>query len=406
MPSLASAQWLSAQQTSDLTQHSRRIRRVKCDELRPACKRCTSTGRACDGYPSVFRAVSLGPSSNPSPPPLSLFIYQPRPFAVHPSDVEELAHYFHRRRRVNGVSYQDEARIVLAKLSDPVVHDAFVTLRTLQACDDGQRGHLSRCHLPSAHSLHLYNAAVSSLAARLRETPGRASAHAALVCCQMFISIEIMLGDCVQALRHLILGLRIMYLYRHGGGAGLHEQDESLPDLDVFAIKLFASGYPGRRAHAGNEGAAMSVADINRSYQGRTELNACSKEALEFLSQATHRREADSDVSTDLLMRKAEILHSLVSWERTYLPTIRSIMGNMNGQLAARILFNAAFSLLLHRILELVVGLAMPATSLDAAALDRAFGPLAETASFVTQWIEARISLRTQRNVLAATQTS
>lgn len=27
-----------------------RIRRVKCDEQKPACLRCTSTGRTCDGY--------------------------------------------------------------------------------------------------------------------------------------------------------------------------------------------------------------------------------------------------------------------------------------------------------------------------------------------------------------------
>lgn len=30
--------------------NDRRIRRVKCDEAKPACKRCTSTGRRCDGY--------------------------------------------------------------------------------------------------------------------------------------------------------------------------------------------------------------------------------------------------------------------------------------------------------------------------------------------------------------------
>ncbi|KAF2727820.1 hypothetical protein EJ04DRAFT_391673, partial [Polyplosphaeria fusca] len=28
-----------------------RIRRVKCDEEKPSCRRCTSTGRQCDGYP-------------------------------------------------------------------------------------------------------------------------------------------------------------------------------------------------------------------------------------------------------------------------------------------------------------------------------------------------------------------
>lgn len=29
-----------------------KIRRIKCDEARPACNRCTSTGRKCDGYSS------------------------------------------------------------------------------------------------------------------------------------------------------------------------------------------------------------------------------------------------------------------------------------------------------------------------------------------------------------------
>ncbi|KAJ5090812.1 hypothetical protein N7532_009496 [Penicillium argentinense] len=33
-----------------------RIRRVKCDETRPCCKRCQSTGRKCDGYYLVSRS--------------------------------------------------------------------------------------------------------------------------------------------------------------------------------------------------------------------------------------------------------------------------------------------------------------------------------------------------------------
>ncbi|PMD32001.1 hypothetical protein L207DRAFT_387679, partial [Hyaloscypha variabilis F] len=27
-----------------------KIRRVKCDEIKPDCKKCTSTGRKCEGY--------------------------------------------------------------------------------------------------------------------------------------------------------------------------------------------------------------------------------------------------------------------------------------------------------------------------------------------------------------------
>ena len=33
-----------------------RARRMKCDETRPACLKCTSSGRRCDGYASPFRA--------------------------------------------------------------------------------------------------------------------------------------------------------------------------------------------------------------------------------------------------------------------------------------------------------------------------------------------------------------
>ncbi|EUC40205.1 hypothetical protein COCMIDRAFT_109418 [Bipolaris oryzae ATCC 44560] len=33
-----------------------KIRRIKCDEQKPHCTRCTSTGRTCDGYDSNFRS--------------------------------------------------------------------------------------------------------------------------------------------------------------------------------------------------------------------------------------------------------------------------------------------------------------------------------------------------------------
>lgn len=40
-----------------------RIRRIKCDEAKPSCKRCTSTGRKCDGY-----VAPKSPASSASSP--------------------------------------------------------------------------------------------------------------------------------------------------------------------------------------------------------------------------------------------------------------------------------------------------------------------------------------------------
>lgn len=45
-----------------------RIRKVKCDEDKPHCKRCTSTGRTCDGYDDNFRPSSNSPSTSPPSP--------------------------------------------------------------------------------------------------------------------------------------------------------------------------------------------------------------------------------------------------------------------------------------------------------------------------------------------------
>ncbi|KAF7554928.1 hypothetical protein G7Z17_g2552 [Cylindrodendrum hubeiense] len=51
-----------------------RIRRIKCDEIRPSCKRCTSSGRKCDGYPvpkpktqahESIAVVVMGPAGMP-----------------------------------------------------------------------------------------------------------------------------------------------------------------------------------------------------------------------------------------------------------------------------------------------------------------------------------------------------
>ena len=37
-----------------------RVRRVKCDETKPSCKRCSSTGRRCDGYASPTQPSPIG----------------------------------------------------------------------------------------------------------------------------------------------------------------------------------------------------------------------------------------------------------------------------------------------------------------------------------------------------------
>ncbi|KAL2807765.1 hypothetical protein BJX63DRAFT_60948 [Aspergillus granulosus] len=45
-----------------------KIRRVKCDEGKPSCSRCVSTGRKCDGYasPGITLDTTLWPAASRS----------------------------------------------------------------------------------------------------------------------------------------------------------------------------------------------------------------------------------------------------------------------------------------------------------------------------------------------------
>ena len=45
-----------------------KVRKVKCDEEKPACRRCTSTGRKCDGYAPAPTSTNTTPHSRHSSP--------------------------------------------------------------------------------------------------------------------------------------------------------------------------------------------------------------------------------------------------------------------------------------------------------------------------------------------------
>ncbi|KAI8716096.1 Zn(2)-C6 fungal-type domain-containing protein [Fusarium sp. LHS14.1] len=376
--------------------HTCRIRRVKCDEARPACRRCMSTDRVCDGYPSVFRVLTFGDhqSSASAPTPSSqptLSLYQPKSSIVTADQVDKLALYFHRKRRVN-VCYRNEARAILANLSDPTIrhaldslialHDGFETTRHTAVI--GPNGPFI-----TQHSLDAYNVAVSSLASRLKEEPNRTSAQVALVCCQMFVSIEVMMGDYTTAFQHFLLGLRIMYQYRNrpsvsDSGRVVPCGNLSLPHLDEFAIKLFASGYPGPKhlcsCERGDSSSATNNIDPILCDQARSDLSVLSVEVLEFLNWVTGLR-SQYQVA-ELKATRTQILGRLQSWEETYSETANEIIERTTSK---RVRFGAAFSLLLHSVLKIVVDLAIGASTDDVRALGEQVTTIKATAHMATE---------------------
>ncbi len=177
---------------------------MKCDEVKPACNRCVSTGRICDGYESMFRIFTCRSSGSEATPTrvfeLSLSAYRPQ-FAVTVDEVNRLALCFTLKNPEAKVSYHTEARATLASLSDPAIRHALLSLNTLYQSfkAPSEVSSIVGATAPARASVHRvleeYNTAVSSLASRLNGEPSLTSIRSALLCCQLFVSVEITLGS-------------------------------------------------------------------------------------------------------------------------------------------------------------------------------------------------------------------
>ena len=119
-----------------LTQTRLRVRKVKCDEEKPRCRRCTSTGRKCDGYaPELPAGVLLprpgyfqnGPVDPKERRALQFFCEASGPFLSGPLDSYFWTHlvmqfsYFESR-------HLEILKMIVVQFSGPVVQSDFTEI--------------------------------------------------------------------------------------------------------------------------------------------------------------------------------------------------------------------------------------------------------------------------------------
>ncbi|KAF7596978.1 hypothetical protein BBP40_011344 [Aspergillus hancockii] len=317
-----------------------RIRRVKCDEKKPFCQKCVCTGRLCDGYESPFRSFT-SPPINRAPaggircdvgfPPIS-----PPFISTARQDIDLLNRYFSTKTMFDvKLGCDEEARQVLhASLTDPPIRHAIWSLRALredlETSGDGPASIAQQT--PSYHyGLQQYSMALGGLASNL-SAPGSHGLKSALLCCQIFISIEQVQKNYAAMAQHIIRGLRIMHEYRARPGFVVANKlvpahPDRLPLLDVFIIKLFAAPckFADPPATADVRGPTSSVCLISPHQQPvesrdlrtiapdmRTELTRIAASTLEFLGKVSHVESVG--IARRLLSEKAALLDSLELW--------------------------------------------------------------------------------------------
>ena len=224
-----------------------RIRKVKCDEARPSCDRCTSTGRTCDGY-GVWGSRSPG-TPKPTNIPLAPVLVSS---LITSTDEKRCFEWFRCRsaKKVQGIfvsrfwdtlvfqACTDEPAVLHATLALSSIHrieatdNKICSPKTREAKPDSQEVFTLQQYLKAINHLHPHFSARN-----------RASLRVALITCVLFICLEFFRGHNQTAQTHLRNGLKILddiQSYRNNASSrSLTSNLRGDSDDDWIAVALF-----------------------------------------------------------------------------------------------------------------------------------------------------------------------
>lgn len=232
--SFSSLHWLNA-----LT-ISLRTRRVKCDETKPFCIKCISTGRTCKGYMppqprkprtcrSKYSVLDRSTVSSPGIPGTSLGLIAPgQGFSGYlpliskhlvsgvDGDESRSLDYYRMRvsRDISGFFDTDFWNSHVLRLSDtePAVRHAVIALSSLYEAYEisqlSQSSSSNRYDYLMRLAIRQYNKAISTLSNRINI--GDPFLEVILITCLIFTWLEFLQGSTNNALAHLQSGLQIL----------------------------------------------------------------------------------------------------------------------------------------------------------------------------------------------------
>ncbi|KAL2262018.1 hypothetical protein VTK26DRAFT_2719 [Humicola hyalothermophila] len=213
------------------------IRKVKCDEAKPFCMRCTKTGRRCDGYLDAKamaqrRRRSAGPGFEgveERRAPLALLCDRATP------DEKRAFHFFQNvtapclSADLDGVFW----RVLVLQIchSEPAVKHAVLAVSSLHEgmMQANTPTLLADAEGRSSFALFQYNRAIAHLLDQMRTLDAKPLVP--LLTCVLFVFIELMQNKDRESLLHLEQGRQILSLL------GRKEMTRN-PDIDLIKQHL------------------------------------------------------------------------------------------------------------------------------------------------------------------------
>jgi hypothetical protein len=189
---LSLSQWMNTQTN---LKSSIRIRRIKCDEGKPSCKRCTSTGRKCDGY-QVEAARSGSLELAPHPHAFTTTISNASRFGATNYELRALQHFQTRTISALSASFDcDFSNTVVLQVSDTQtpVRSAIIAFSGLHESFEKSHSNTDTIYHTDEDkflALQQYNKAIRQTA-QLLDMKDPTTCRVALISCLLFVCLEL-----------------------------------------------------------------------------------------------------------------------------------------------------------------------------------------------------------------------
>jgi hypothetical protein len=163
---------------------------VKCDELYPACQKCTSTGRVCDGTSQpansweVITVSSISPTSNPDR----------RPSPARYDEKAEICFAFFKQHTINYLAglldHQLKALFLRAVEQNDAIYHAAVAMGSMHKTVFARQS-MSTDFSEDVYAVKQYNKSLRILAAR-PDSKHVAPVDVMLTACILFTGFEVL----------------------------------------------------------------------------------------------------------------------------------------------------------------------------------------------------------------------
>ncbi|KAK5115946.1 hypothetical protein LTR62_000402 [Meristemomyces frigidus] len=328
-----------------------KIRRVKCDELKPSCERCTSTGRKCDGYagpPAASHQLQESPSTA-----LCLDLCS--------DSLERQSFHFFRTRTVPCISgyFQDplwDRLLLQLSQSEMAVRHAVNALgalheqRQFRFSTGEEEDGVGPAIVPlgSEFVMQQYSKALQGLQLLLRSD--KMPLDVVIACCLVLTHFEAMRESFVPAIVHVEHAIGILQAKTAFDARKIEPSlVRALLCLDIQAATYLNARMPGLSTYTAASDSILP-ASLHDLQQARDLVNAWTSRMYHFIrvdGDGYKFGEEVGDVPLEIIARSqhlAQIFASLdqLLWDHMHKPAVRLSTREQHGisVLRVRVKFN------------------------------------------------------------------